>query len=339
MTLSSGIQKKPVKVVICGPEGIGKSTFAAAFPSPVFIDTERSTTRMDVRRYDEIDSWQKVLQAVDFTIANKDKLDIKTLVVDTADWAELFAIVDMCLRMKVNNIEDIGYGKGYVYLQDTFKKLLDKLDQCIDAGINVVVTAHTKMRKFEQPDEMGAYDRWELKLTKQVAPMLKEWADAVFFANYKTYVVTDDKTKSKKAQGGKRVMYTTHHACWDAKNRFGLDECIDFSFDAIKHIVPIPEQKAAEPKKAEPALDVHKDAPEQVSMAYHELKKLMDEAQITDEEVQCACSTRGLQDGKLEVWNYPEDFINNMLIAKFKGFSSYINKEIKQVPYIKHWAK
>lgn len=47
------------------------------------------------------------------------------------------------------------------------------------------------MRKFEQPDEIGSYDRWEMKLTKNVAPLVKEWADMVLFANYKTFVVAE----------------------------------------------------------------------------------------------------------------------------------------------------
>ena len=69
----------------------------------------------------------------------------------------------------------------------------------------MVVTAHAKMRKFELPDEMGAYDRWEMKLSKQVAPLLKEWCDILLFLNYQTFIVTTE-SKSQKAQGGKRVM-------------------------------------------------------------------------------------------------------------------------------------
>ena len=57
------------------------------------------------------------------------------------------------------------------------------------------------MRKFEQPDELGAYDRWELKLGKktssQISPLVKEWADMVLFANYKTYAVAVDKDGKK----------------------------------------------------------------------------------------------------------------------------------------------
>ena len=90
------------------------------------------------------------------------------------------------------------------------------------------------MRKFEQPDEAGSYDRWEMKLTKKTAPMLKEWADMVLFCNYKTEVITDQNTKSKKATGGRRVMYATHHPCWDAKNRFSLPDQMDMSFEPLE---------------------------------------------------------------------------------------------------------
>ncbi|MEE1299148.1 MAG: AAA family ATPase, partial [Acutalibacteraceae bacterium] len=41
--ITRGVIPTAKKVVIYGPEGIGKSTFASRFPDPVFIDTEGST--------------------------------------------------------------------------------------------------------------------------------------------------------------------------------------------------------------------------------------------------------------------------------------------------------
>ena len=65
-----------------------------------------------------------------------------------------------------------------------------------------------------------------MKLSKQIAPILKEWADLLLFCNYQTYVVTTD-NNTKKAQGGKLVIYTSHNPVWDAKNRNGLPEQMD----------------------------------------------------------------------------------------------------------------
>ncbi len=231
--ITKGKVESAKKAVVYGPEGIGKSTLASRFPDPVFIDTEGSTKELDVARYPAPASWNDIITQVEDTAA---EAPCKTLIIDTADWAEQLCIKAVCQKAGVGGVEDFGYGKGYVYVAEEFSKLLRACDKCIEAGINVVFTAHAIMRKFEQPDEMGAYDRWEMKLSKKVAPLLKEWADMVLFCNYKTDVITDQNTKSKKATGGRRVMYTSHHPCWDAKNRYDLPDQMEMSFDGIAHL-------------------------------------------------------------------------------------------------------
>ena len=238
------------KVVVYGPEGIGKSTFAAHFPEPLFIDTEGSTKDMDVARTESPPSWMMLMEQVRY-VKNHPEL-CRTLVVDTADWAEMLCITQICDKNHKASIEEFGYGKGYVYVQEEFGRLLNALEEVVKAGIHVVLTAHAKMRKFEQPDELGAYDRWEMKLTKQTAPMVKEWADMVLFANYKTFVINVDgqgvQKGKNKAQGGKRVMYTSHHSCWDAKNRYGLPEELPFEYEAIRAVM---ENQEADGKRRE----------------------------------------------------------------------------------------
>ena len=182
MEILSGKQVKALKTVIYGPEGIGKSTFAAAFPEPLFIDTEDSTKFMDVRRFRKPQSWAELIEQVKYV---RDTPGLcKTVVLDTADWAEQLCMSGICASKKLEGIEDIGYGKGYVYLAENFGRLLNQLGEIVGKGVNVVLTAHAAMRKFEQPDELRAYDRWELKLQKKTAPLLKEWADLLLFANY-----------------------------------------------------------------------------------------------------------------------------------------------------------
>lgn len=228
MEIITGKQQKAQRVVVYGPEGIGKSTFASRFPKPLFIDTEGSTTQLDVARFPKPTSWAMFSQQV----AAFRKTDYQTLVVDTADWAEQLCIEDVCASAQKGGIEDFGYGKGYTYLGEKWGKFLNYLAEIAEYdGRHVVVLAHAAMRKFEQPDEAGQYDRWELKLSKKCAPLLKEWADMVLFANYQTIVVEID--GKKKAQGGKRVMHTSHHACWDAKNRHGLADVLPFEFAQV----------------------------------------------------------------------------------------------------------
>ena len=257
MNITTGKIKKAQKIILYGTEGIGKSTFASKFPNPLFSDTEGSTTHLDVARFDKPTSWPMLMAQAEFVRINK---PCTTYVIDTADWAEALAkdyVIAQDGSGKIKSIEDYGYGKGYTMLAEEFGRFLNKLTEVVDAGVNVLILAHSTIKKFEQPDELGAYDRYELKLEKKVAPLVKEWADTVLFANYKTIVVNVDNqgaAKGKnKAQGGSRVMYTTHNTAWDAKNRWGLKEELPLDFTAISVHVPnmsdMPNQEELEPVK------------------------------------------------------------------------------------------
>ena len=78
--------------------------------------------------------------------------------------------------------------------------------------------------------------------------MLKEWADMLLFANYKTLVVKTEDKKYKGQGGQQRIVYTTHTASWDAKNRFDLPDVIPLDYSQIKHII---EHTVSEPPKKE----------------------------------------------------------------------------------------
>ncbi|MBK2403894.1 ATP-binding protein [Erysipelothrix sp. strain 2 (EsS2-7-Brazil)] len=240
MNITKGKVIKAQKVILYGPEGIGKSTFASLFPNPLFSDTEGSTMHLDVARFDKPTSWPMLLSQIEYVKQNKPCL---TYIIDTADWAEKLA-KDYLIGQypKIKSIEDFGYGKGYTMLAEEWGRFLNKLQEVVDAGINVLILAHAMMRKFEQPQELGSYDRWELKLEKKTSPLTKEWADAVLFATYEIHVVNVDNqgaTKGKnKAQGGARVMFTSHNPAWDAKNRWGLADKLAFEFKEIALHIP-----------------------------------------------------------------------------------------------------
>lgn len=237
MQVISGRIEKAKKVVLYGPEGVGKSSFASQFPNPIFIDTEGSTTELNVNRLPRPSSWTMLLQQVDW-VKNE---SYKTLIIDTIDWAEMLCVQSVCSTHGKAGIEAFGYGQGYIYVAEEFGKFLNKLSDLIEIGINIVLTAHSQIVKFEQPDEMGAYDRYQLKLGQKTgsrtAALVKEWADMVLFMNYKTYsVATDDKGKKHKAQGGTRTIYATHHPAWDAKNRHSLPDEFPMDYGQIAHI-------------------------------------------------------------------------------------------------------
>jgi hypothetical protein len=119
---------------------------------------------------------------------------------------------------------------------ERMSRMLSSVDQLIDAGKNVVLIAHSKIVRFEAPDALAAYDRYELKLSKQSAPLLKEFADELWFLRFKTKVSTTDSGKGKGIGGKERILLTTHSAAYDAKTRSGLAEELPLEWASVAHL-------------------------------------------------------------------------------------------------------
>lgn len=348
MKIISGKITKPQKVVIYGPEGIGKSTFAAQFPKPLFIDTEGSTSHLEVDRLPRPTSWQMLRQYI--KDLKGDTMGYQTLVIDTADWAERLCEEAVCQSNGKVGIEDFSYGKGYTYVKEEFGRLLDSLSDLIDAGMNVVLTAHSIIRKFELPEETGAYDRYELKLGQkagnQCAALAKEWADMVLFANYKEIVITT-KDNKKKVSGGKRVMYTSHNPCWDAKNRHGLADELPFDYQEIAHCIPdtVPAPEPApqtkkknpeppkEPPKPERRLEAATTKETELDPKIPKaLADLMAANNVTAQDIQQAVAHKGYFPADMPIADYPEDFVMGCLVGAFPQMLQVI-QELKKVPF------
>lgn len=260
--IKSGPTARPQKTVIYGAEGIGKSTLAAQFPNPLFFDLEDGTAHLSVRRLTrtELPSCAAVRAALR-EIAQAGPEVAGTVVLDTVDWLEAMAAEEVIAEAndsKITSIESFGYGKGYTHLKEKLTMVLADLDRCIRAGQHVVLLAHSRVARHEPPDS-AAFDRYELKMSKQVAPLIKEWADCLLFGNFVTLV-----TDGKGVGGKKRRLWAERTAAIEAKNRVGLEPVNDWGVDPIREAfraagipwetapaTPKPEPKPA-PKKAAP---------------------------------------------------------------------------------------
>lgn len=349
MQITRGTIPTGQKVIIYGPEGIGKTTLAAQFPGAVFIDTEGSTKNYDVARLPAPTSWEMLKAEAEYPLTHPG--EVGTLVIDTADWAEKLCNRAVCAKSNKTGIEDFGYGKGYTYAAEEFGRLLDILSRLTEQGIHVVITAHAQLRKVEQPDEMSSYDRWELKCSKQLSPILKEWADMVLFCNYKTMVVKTKDGKGK-AQGNRRVMYSTHNACWDAKNRVNLPDELDMDWKQIAfafqvnqyqtgaaNVTPIPvstpPQQASKmgadtqvdtasadlhvdatpPLVAPPDMGAQQSAADPYAGIDPALADLMRADGVPPRALQRAVASKGYLPEDLPVSRYPADFVAGCLVA------------------------
>ena len=346
LNITSGRVARPQKLVIYGVEGIGKTSLAAQTPEPLFIDTEGGTAHLDVRRLQKPQNWSELISLINEVAQTLEVC--RTLVIDTADWAEQMAIDHICQKYKQPGLESFGYGKGYTFLAEEFSRMLAACDEVILSGKNVVITAHARQRRVELPDETGGFDVWGLKLSKQCAPLLKEWPDALLFINYKTYVVATD-TNSHKAQGGKRVIYTSHSPVWDAKNRHDLPEEMELRYENIAPIfgdtsvastLGAQSRTAADTQRANAATaqpaPASKDTQQLATVTPETLATLrewMTKAGVDDSDLKRLVSQKGHFTADTPIDRYPEKFVTDWLMHNWSQVVTAIHNDPEYAPF------
>lgn len=222
--VNTGLRQKPHLVLLYGPDGCGKSTWAASAPNPIFLGSEDGTSYLDVARLPSPKSWEHVAEMVhELTTADH---KYKTLVIDSLDWLEPHVWEWVCKDAGVEFIELAykGYGKGFTKAIDQWRLLMKKITELQTVKkMNVIVIAHAQIKPFADPQANASYDRYILKLNEKASALWREYVDCVLFANYETLTHKEKGDKKSKAFGdGKRVLYTERRPAFDAKNRQGL---------------------------------------------------------------------------------------------------------------------
>jgi hypothetical protein len=226
-----GVHVAPLRVLVYGVEGIGKTGFAAGAPDPVFVGTEDGYGTLDVARLPEPKTFAELMGYLR-QIATEAH-EFKTVVLDTLDHLEPLIWADVCAKAKVESIEEVGggYGKGYAAALDRWREVVAALEALRARGMHVVLLAHSHLKTKKNPEGTD-FDRYTLKINEKASGLFKEWCDTVLFANYAIYVDTKSKKDAKgKGYGGERVLYTSHRPAFDAKNRHDLPDEMPFPRD------------------------------------------------------------------------------------------------------------
>ena len=239
--IHSGRQSGPRRVLVYGTHGIGKSTFGAMSERPIFVQTEDGLGEIDCDKFPLATSFEEVMAYL--SALYKEDHTYKTVVVDSLDWLERLIWDDVCREYGVKSIEkaDGGYAKGYTHALTQWREVLDGLDALRNQrGMVVILLAHTKIEKFEDPESV-AYDRYSPRLHKHAAALVTEWCDGVLFATRKFRTESEDagfnRTRSIAvalgADGGERILRTVGGPSCIAKNRHSLPSELPLSWQAL----------------------------------------------------------------------------------------------------------
>jgi hypothetical protein len=219
--------------MIYGPHGLGKSTFGAMAPGHIFIQTEDGLDNIECASLPKATTFHEVMEQLGALYT--DDHDYKAVVIDSVDFLERLIWDHVCKERNVDNIEDIGYAKGYTFAITHWETVLTGLDALRnDRDMMIILIAHAKIERFENP-ETDAYDRYSPKLHKHASALLQEWCDEVLFCNYKVHTTQTEEGFGKKRNraigDGERIIRTTERPSHLAKNRLNMPPEIPLNYN------------------------------------------------------------------------------------------------------------
>lgn len=230
---------KPPRMVIYGGDKVGKTTFAAAAPAPIFIRAEDGLGVLKVAAFPPASTFTEVLEAM--RALASEKHDYKTLVVDSLDWLEQLIWAHVAREKNIKHIEEIGYGKGYMFADDHWGRFFLGCETLRDRNnMQIILICHAEIKRFDAPDT-APYDRYQLKLHKRASARTAEWADVIGFAQHETVVRESDVGFNKKivrgVATGERVLHLTETPAFDAGNRYSLPDMIPLDYQVYRDVL------------------------------------------------------------------------------------------------------
>lgn len=233
--IKKGGDHRPPIMVIHGEPGAGKTTFAANAPNPIFIRAEDGLGALEVDTFPEVTSINDVMEAL--AALYEDGHGYNSVVIDSASALEPMIWKQVAADHGKKSIEDIGFGKGYIYAMDYWRDLVTALKGLAKRGVMPIIIAHSDIVKFDGPED-DPYDRYQIKLHKRAFQHLYEQADIIGFAHVPVFVKKSDEAKNKAKAKGDRQLRLVESPAVIAKNRYSMPETVALDWVEFSTYLP-----------------------------------------------------------------------------------------------------
>ena len=235
-----GRLQPPDKVVICGPQGHGKSTLATQWPDVLACDVGRSTSQLDVwcRIKPLPETFGELLDLINYIPEHPVWKKAKSFLLDDVTTIESEFIHPEVVRSykpernkePPSSIGEIPFKNGYALARPLWGKLFAALDRLQSrTEMNVVIVGHTTIANVKNlAGEDYAQVTFDLYSgsNANAGDWLCRWADAVIYLHKEEKVSADGSRKKGKVLSIGELHAVTMPRTWmqQAKNRYGLPD-------------------------------------------------------------------------------------------------------------------
>ncbi len=233
------------RLTVYGERGVGKTTFASSFPSPLFILFEDAELP-GIHATPIINSMGQFREIVGALLAAED-LPYKTLVIDSISKLDHLIIKETIETSptskggrKPETLAESwgGYGAGYEKAADKHRAFKSAMDRFKERDITVIYIGHEEVKKYKSPEHED-YDVITLALhhDKSRAAYTDD-VDAVLHCKKKTYTVETNSGRTLIKTLGDRVVSCGLSGAYVSKNRYGIGEELPLEFEAFRKWIP-----------------------------------------------------------------------------------------------------